>query len=348
MTLITSKNTKDSPTTTNIYPYIIYKETSKLSLDFGIKIDEKCKAIFDECKGLRSHNNILIVIISSLTQEQRHKISIRYNEIYNQSLPYILKQKCVNTSYGIAMELLSLSPPDAESLLIRRVTHGLFTNKLILFSIICGRSNEDINILKNTYFNMYTEDLISRVNSKVSGNLRKLLISCLQGIENNFDSSYHTEEQAFYDAVELFKGGHTKIHRSEIYKLFKLIVVSPPKYLDMVSLTISEEYGYTLYKIFEKNFRGITKYASLFMLGMKLKPYETVAHLIKKSCKRVGSNQLLLTSCIVRYTAILSHINLAHIELFGKSIHDRVKDRCSGNQRKLLISLLNNIIPNDF
>jgi len=345
MTIITSKNAKDSSEATDVYPDIIYKESSELSPDFGIKIDDLCKDICEACKGFGTDHKSLIAVISSLTPEQRHKISIRYPELYNKDLLSILKRECGNNDYGLAIQLLSLSPPDAECLMIRRACDGLGTDELLLYPIICGRSNKDMNLLKRTYYKMYTGDLISRVSSEVSGNLQRILISCLQGVENNFDNDYHTEEQALNDAVEFYKRGQGKWFRTEGNKLFKVIAFSPPKYLNMINLAYSEKYGYTLFKALEKNFRGDAKDASLFTLGMKLKPYETVAHLIKKSCKGIGTNELLLTSCIVRYTAILSHVNLAHIELFGKSIHDRVRSECSGNYKKLLMALLNHVIP---
>lgn len=347
MTTITSKNAKDSSETTNIYPDIIYKESSELSPDFGIEIDKICTDIYNACKGFGTDNKRLIAVISSLTPEQRHKISIRYPEIYNKDLISILKRECGSSDYGIAIQLLCLSPPDAECLLIRRACDGLGTDELLLYPIICGRSNEDMNILKKSYYNMYTGDLISRVSSEVSGNLQRILISCLQGVENKFDNDYHTKEQALNDAVEFYKRGQGKWFRAEGEKIFKVIALSPPKYLNMINSAYSEKYGYTLFKALDKNFRGDTKDASVFTLGMKLKPYETVAYLIKKSCKGIGTNELLLTSCIARYTAILSHVNLAHIELFSKSIKDRVRSECSGNYKKLLMAFLNHAIQDD-
>ena len=73
--------------------------------------------------------------------------------------------------------------------------------------------------------------------------------------------------------------------------------------------------------------------------GMKLKPYETVAKLIKDACAGFGTNELLLTCCIIRYQPIMKAVMVAHIELFGKTVEDRIKDETKGDYEKLLLEV---------
>ena len=104
-------------------------------------------------------------------------------------------------------------------------------------------------------------------------------------------------------------------------------------------------YGYTLFKAFEDEMGGIAGEAALFTLGMKLKPFETIAKLVKKACAGFGTNELLLTSCILRYQDLLAHVAVAHEKLFEKSIHERVKDETRGHYETLLLALLNQAAP---
>ena len=64
-----------------------------------------------------------------------------------------------------------------------------------------------------------------------------------------------------------------------------MICASPPEYLQKLNLVYAEKYGFTLLKAMETEVGGKGGRAGIFMLGMKLKPYETIAKLIDSACK---------------------------------------------------------------
>ena len=77
----------------------------------------------------------------------------------------------------------------------------------------------------------------------------------------------------------------------------------------------------------------------------KLKPFETTVKLVKKACAGFGTNELFLTSCILRYKDLLAHGAVAYEKLFEKSIHECVKDETRGHYETLLLVLLNKAAP---
>ena len=80
--------------------------------------------------------------------------------------------------------------------------------------------------------------------------------------------------------------------------------------------------------------------ASLHLIGMKLKPYETIAKLIKMACAGFGTDEMLLMCSVIRYQDVMTEVMAAHIELFGKTIHDRVRSECGGKFKTLLLEIL--------
>ena len=52
-----------------------------------------------------------------------------------------------------------------------------------------------------------------------------------------------------------------------------------------MNLQYADKHGITLVKMLETELSGIAKDAALFMIGMKIKPYEAVAKLIEKSVR---------------------------------------------------------------
>ena len=59
--------------------------------------------------------------------------------------------------------------------------------------------------------------------------------ACLQAAEEDYDPDFHTPEKAKEDAEEIWKRGQGKFFGTNEEKLFKVIILSPPKYLKMVN-----------------------------------------------------------------------------------------------------------------
>jgi len=327
----------------NLFPPSVVENDK--SPDFGIEIDEKCQMIHDACKGWGTRDKDLIAAIGGTLAEDRHKLSLRYPQLYNGQDLRKLMDKESHGHYGTALEFCALGPAVAECAMIQKATKGLGTNEHLLYSIIMGRSNEEIAFLKTTYYDTYTDDLGRIVSKELSGDLRKLAVSCLQGAEEEYDPDYHTEEKALEDALDLYKAGQGKWFGTDEKKMFKIVALSPPIYLKMISKAYVDKYGYSLIKAMEKELSGKAKRAAVFACGMKIKPLETIAQLIDDACKGMGTDDNLLISGIIRYQHIMGDVNAAHIEMFGRSIHDRIREETKGDYKDLLLTLMNKVYP---
>ncbi len=128
----------------------------------------------------------------------------------------------------------------------------------------------------------------------------------------------------------------------------KIVVMAPPKCFKILNAVYCDKYGYTaLEKAFEQELNAKGGDAAKFaIIGMKLKPFDAIATLIKKAMKGLGTNELLLTSCIIRYQDLMGNVYVAHEALFEKTIHRRIsKDEVGGHYKKLLIGLLDKACP---
>ena len=90
----------------------------------------------------------------------------------------------------------------------------------------------------------------------------------------------------------------------------------------------------------EKEMGGDAGKGALFALGMKLKPYDTVAKAIRDACKGFGTNELMLTVTLIRYQPIMTQVEEAYVDDYGKSLEDTIKSETGGDYRKLLLEVL--------
>lgn len=168
----------EDPNTISLYPAELYEED--LTPDCGVEIDDKCTEIHESCKGWGTSEKRLIEAIGSTTGEERKYISLRYEEMYEKDLQKLMKSECGNNNFGQALQYLALGPVETECRMLKKAVDGLGSNKVMLYSILCGRSNADMELLKKTYYKMYTDDLISRVGGEVGGDMKKILVSAVQ------------------------------------------------------------------------------------------------------------------------------------------------------------------------
>ena len=279
--------------------------------------------------------------MASQNPEARCKIPIRYKEIYGKDLKAVMKSECGSRDFGTALQFLAVPPDEAECDMIEKACRGLGTNELILYPVICGRSNREISHLKTKFFDLHSKDLGRVLDSELGGNFERLIVNCLQGSEETYDREYHNEAKMHSDIEKLYKMGQGKFLGTDEVGLFKILCASPPEYLKKLNYVYADKHGYTLEKVLETELGGQVRDAAVFMLGMKMKPYETVAELIVKATKGFGTNELLLTCTLIRYQLILRDVMAAYTELKGESLQDLIKKETSGDYERLLVELCN-------
>ena len=276
-----------------------------------------------------------------MTPEERCKVEKRYEETHGKELKKIMKRECGNRDFGTALQLLALPPDETECEIIVKACKGMGTNELLLYPVICGRSNKEIAHLKKKFFDAHSKDVGRYLDKELGGAFEKLVFACMQGSEEEYDPGFHTAEKVDEDVAALYKMGEGKWGTDEV-GLFKLLCNRPAEHLKKVNSEYAEKHDVTLFKVMEKELGGDTRDATLYMLGMKLRPYQTIVKLIKKACKGLGTNELLLSCTIIRYQMVLKDVMLAYIEMEGDSLQELIKKEVGGDYKKLLLEICNN------
>lgn len=137
---------------------------------------------------------------------------------------------------------------------------------------------------------------------------------------------------------ELYKMGEGKFGTDEA-GLFKLLCSRPSEHLIAVNQAYADKHDVTLFKVMDDELRGDAQDAAMYLIGMKIKPFETVAKMIKRSFKGIGENELLLSCTIIRYQMHLKEVMAAYEELFGQTLQEVLKKEIGGDYRRLLTGL---------
>lgn len=159
----------------DLYPSFIHK--GDLSPDsFGSDVDHICNEIQAACKGFgtdekyvdktllfvfsmytRTHSfdlfgRRLLKALGGMNMEQRCMVPIRYKELFKKNLLDVIKSECGNRDFGTAAQFLAVDPVHAECLILDKACKGIGTDELLLSTIICGRTNVEMELLKVSDF----------------------------------------------------------------------------------------------------------------------------------------------------------------------------------------------------
>jgi hypothetical protein len=86
--------------------------------------------------------------MGSMSPETRCKLAIKYKEMFNKELKDVLKSECGKRDFGTALQFMAQPPDAAEAGMVHKACSGIGTNELLLATILCGRSNKEVQALK--------------------------------------------------------------------------------------------------------------------------------------------------------------------------------------------------------
>ncbi|CCI43254.1 unnamed protein product [Albugo candida] len=337
-----------------LYPPSAYNSPYNTPSEYSPDIDDIVQQIQSACKGFRTDEKRLIQALGAQTVETRNRIITRYYELYRKPLAEKMKKKCPG-DFGMLMQMISSSLPETEALFLRQATKGLGTNeslciqvhnqisfgninKLSNLQILAGRSNEEMQLLRRTFFNQTGKDLSVIMNSETSGDFRKVIMAMLQAARQPYHPSIHTADRAKTDAIALYNAGQGRLGTDET-TFIKILVECPPTYLSELDAVYFRMYHNNIVKAIEKEFSFDAKKSLILMVRLILDPYPPIAEIFESTMKGFGTSEKELSLALVRYQCVLHHVKSAYQRLYAKDLRNRIHGETSGYYRQLLLAI---------
>jgi annexin A7/11 len=161
---------------------------------------------------------------------------------------------------------------------------------------------------------------------------------CLEEGEEEYDHDKHNDSKAEEDAERLHEMGEGRLGTNE-RGLFRLLCTAPPKHLQAVNEKYKQKYGHDLIEAIKNETSGVIEKATVFFIGMKIDPYKQIATMIHDAVKGIGTNELLLTTYIIRYQKIMDQVDEAYQALYKSNIKRVIKFETTGQFERLLCEI---------
>ena len=301
-----------------------------------VNIEEDAAALRKAMKGLGTDEDAIIKIVANRTNAQRQKIKESFKNQFNRDLIKDLKSE-LRGKLEDAMIALFTEPIEYDCDQLKKAMKGAGTNEDTLIEIIATRPNSHIQQIHKKYREMFNKELISDIHDELSGELRDLMTSLLQGARD--DQSKFDEKSCIEKAEKLYKAGEGKIGTNEEI-FYDILIKSSPNEIIAINNEYSKISKKNLIQAIDSEFSGkIKKLLKTAVYGI-VNPSEYFATRVREAVKGLGTNDKLLMRILISRDEIdMPQIKEAYHRLYNRDLVDDVKNDLSGDYKKLMVEL---------
>lgn len=291
-------------------------------------------------KGFGTDEKALINILSKLDPLQMAAVRKTYTSHIKRNLYADVKDE---TSGNLEDALLGLidGPLQYDVKCVREAVEGVGTKEWLLNDILLGRSNADMNAIKNAYMHTFHHKLEDDVLNDLSfetKNLFKFVISATRHEESTPINPATIEAEA-----KTLREATAARVRNDVGEVCGIFARSSDNELRAIDQAFNARYHTSLEKFVKDEFSGHMEGALLQMLRTATDPAMRDAMLLEDCMAGAGTKDERLVVRVVRLHWNRMHtdqVKRAYQKKYAFDLIKKIKDETSGDYEKLMVAML--------
>jgi len=303
--------------------------------DFDAEAD--AQALNKAMKGLGTDEESITKILGNRASWQRMEIVETFKTLFGEDLIEQLDSE-LDHNYQIVCTALCMTPADFDAQCLNQAIKGAGTDEGCLVEILCTRTNEQIEAIKEAYKTKYEVPLEDDIVGDTSGDFRRFMVSLLQANRDEGDDV--DQDKVEEDAKELHEAGEGQWGTDE--SVFNMILAARSfPHLQAV---------FSAYKdLSEKDIEEAleSELSADLLDGMKtvvrcVKDRPTAfAYELHKSMKGAGTDDdPLIRVVVARAEVDMVQIKYAFQRDYEESLADFIAGDCSGDYEEIILQLI--------
>ncbi|KAF2459938.1 putative annexin [Lineolata rhizophorae] len=290
-------------------------------------------------KGFGTNEKELIKILSKPDPVAMASLRKTYDQRFISDLMADIKKE-VSGDFEDALLALVRGPLAQDVYNLRKAMEGAGTDEEYLNDVLLGRSNADINAIKDEYQRTYKRALESDIKAELSSKTEQLFIMVLSA--RRTEESVPVDPRAVEADVDKFQAavGGFGNDASTVADMFSSRSNSQ---LRALSQAYEQRFHKSLARVIEKEFSGHMEDALLRILGLAVDPAKADADAIEATMKGMGTRDELLMNRVIRVHWNREHcaqVKRAYKHFYKKDLEKRIKDETKGDFEKILLACI--------
>ncbi|XP_046329274.1 annexin B9-like [Haliotis rufescens] len=287
--------------------------------------------------GFGTDEDQVLVTVSNLSNEQRQEVATAFKQAYGKDLIDDLKSELRGDFEEVVVA--AMAPPRAlDARQIHYAISGAGTDETTIVEIMCTRSNDEINQIKEIYKEEFESELEDDLTGDTSGYFQRMFVSlCAGGREEgeDVDDEKATEDaQKFHDAGE----GCWGTEEAEFNAVLCLrsqaqIRATIEKYEELHGSTMEDAIRSECGGDLQNGFLAIVEAAKNTPAYFARRAHDAMAGL-------GTSDNDLIRVIVSRSEVDLEEVKEAYQNMYETTLSEAVASECGGDYKKMLLNLI--------
>jgi annexin A7/11 len=299
------------------------------------------EALRDAMKGFGTNEQKLIHTLA-MVPDAPHMLKLRhtYDDRFRRSL---IRDVESETSGYFKMGLVALcrGPLLQDAAQVDRAISGLGTKELLLDDVVLGRSNADLNAIKQCYSQVYHKDMAKEIREDLSLKTERLFEYVLAANRTEESAPVAPQEvEHNVDRIQQATEGTQLGTNQDV--VCHIMAHSSNGMIRAINIRYQAKYRRTLDEQFKKSFSGHMKDALRLMAARAVDPIKADADQLEHSMKGMGTKDEQLVTRLVRAHWDRNHFNqvkFAYKKFHGRDLGTRISGETSGDYKRLMVAL---------
>ena len=283
--------------------------------------------------------DVTTITLKYPTNAKRVKLREEYQKKFGRDLIQDI-DKYMGSDLKNTLMAMYKDPVEYDTDLLYFAMKGVGTNEQTMTDVLCFRSFDRLNKIKEKFKEKYGKDLISEIKSETSGAYQKIAMNILEKERSkNTSPDLDTCKKI---AEEIYKAGEGKLGTNDDVFIKYFCSLSGEE-LALVGKEYHKNYKKNLVEIVDSEFSGDEKDLLIAILYGLISPSEFFARVIYKCVEGAGtSDDRMIRAVVTRAEEDMKIIKKYFKQLFNKDMIETVKKDLSGNYSRLIESLMSN------
>lgn len=291
-------------------------------------------------KGFGTDEATLIRTLCHYPAPQIPNLNTSYQQRHKRSLEADIKSETSGYFEECLVAILR-GPLQQDVWCLNKALKGAGTNEELLNDVLIGRSNADVNAIKQAYRSTTKRNLESDVASDLSGKTERLF-SMILAANRQEDSTPVIPQNIDHDVTELHKATEAKMGTDQL-TVCSILSNRSDGQIRAIAHAYESKYRASLEKVVTSEFSGHMKASLIQMVRSGTDRAMRDAVKLEDCMAGPGTKDEMLVARVVGMHWNRDHIHQvrnAYKVKYGKDLVNRIKGETSGNYEKILVAMV--------
>lgn len=304
--------------------------------DASLQADELRKAM----KGFGTDEAVLIRILGHISPLELVTLKETYQQRHHRNLEADVNSE-TKFNFNLAITSILKGPLHHDVWSLNKALKGVGTKEELLDDVLIGRSNADMNAIKQAYHQTFNRSLESDVRSDLSAKTERMYMMILAATRQE-DSAPVPRPSVDADVAELHRATEAKTGTEQL-TVCSILTNRSDGQIRAIAIAYKERYQRSLESVLKSEFSGHMEAALVRMVQCGADRAMMGAVALENTMKGPGTKDEMLINRLVRIhwdRDLMGQVKGAYRVKYNRELVSRIKGETSGDYERVLVAMV--------